>query len=565
MEGRASDPSGARRRPSLRGRPSLRYIRRRSARAAAWIGLASVLVLSAALAITSHLFLHGRFDLTRDREFTLGRATLRVLEGLPGRVTARVMMSRDLPAGFRQHRQRTLDLLREFEARANGRFVVLVDDPGGDSLKRVTALALGVEEVQLQERDHDGMLARKGFFGLVLVHGERKEVFPVIRNLETLEYDLVVRLMRLTGTRRTIGVVEGRPGDQFTFAAPGRPPREGFAANFATLFAGMQQLYDVVPVRLDQEPVPGNVSLLFVAAPRRLTEPEVFRIDQFVMSGRPALFLAPGMDVDLVEAVRAVPADNGYDQLLAHYGLEVSPDLVLEPRRWETVRLDEAPDPEPYPYWIVTGRDGLDAGNPVTASLPDLVFPWVSSLRPDSAAQPATRLAVLARSTDEAWTIAGAQDVFPRPLETYRPEHPGHRPVAALRTGTFASRFADGAPEGVTAEEARGLRRQADGDARVFVVANALFATDFFSGYAEAPGNVPFLLNALDYLALDPDLIHARSRFAPDRALDEARASAFRIPVLAANIALVPLLLVLAWIFASARRRAHERMGEGKT
>ena len=541
----------------------MRLGRKLDARGAAWIGTATALLACLALALVSELFVHARLDLTRTREFTLSSAAIHTLETLPGRVTARVVMSRDLPLEFRRHRQRALDLLREFEARSDGRFVLLQEDPGRDSLRRRTALALGVEEVRLQAHGPDGTQAKKGFFGLVLVHGESKEVFPVLRNLETLEYDLIVRLSRLAGTRRTIGVIEGGAGARFSFQQPGLPAREGFAANFPTVFAEMQALHDVVTPDLDREPVPKNLSLLLVAAPRRLTEREAFRVDQFVMSGGAVLFLTPGMAVDLAGEVRAVPADNGYAQLLEHYGLAVRPDLVLEPRRHERVRLDDDPLPKPYPYWVVTGYESLDAGNPVTAALPGLSFPWVSSVAPDSAAQPGTRLTVLARSSGESWSVSGPQDIFPRPLEDYRPTDTGARVLAALRTGTFTSRDAHGAPAGVTPEERRALRAASPADARVLVVANALFATDFYAGYADAPGNMPFLLNALDHLALGPDLIHVRSRVLPAAMLDETRVRRFGTSVRIAGFTLVPALLLAFGLAARARRERRERRERG--
>ncbi len=533
----------------------MRLDRKLNSRTAAWVGTIAVIVLLAAVALVSEMFVHGRLDLTRGREFTLSKAAVKVLENLPGRVTARVVMSRDLPIQFQQIRARATDLLREFEARSDGRFTVIFEDPGADSLKRQSALSLGIEEVQLQQQSREALQVKKGFFGLALIHGEKKEVFPVLQNLETLEYDLIVRLMRLTSRPRPIGVVEGAPGSEFYFGLPETPIRRGFAANFSGLSAAMSQLYNVSALRLDVIPVPDSLSLLLVAAPRKLTEIEKFRIDQFVMSGKPVIFLTPGMNVDLTVGAGAAPADNEYDDLLAHYGLGVRANMVLEPRQWEMVRFGSSPFPTPYPYWIVPDYETLDGDNPVTAPLQSLSFPWTSSLNIDTAAQPRARIETLVRSTEESWSEDGPQNLYPRELREYYPTEPASHPIAALLTGPVTSRYADGAPEEATDAEKQGLLRESRGDARVLVVANALFATDFYVGYAGALGNPHFLLNALDYLALDPDLIRVRSRQVHEAPLDERIVASLKTPAIVVNLALAPVLLLVLGGVAAVRRR----------
>jgi ABC-type uncharacterized transport system involved in gliding motility auxiliary subunit len=533
----------------------MRLDRKMNSRTAAWVGTLAVIVLLAAAALVSQLFVHGRVDLTRDREFTLSPASLKALRELPGKVTARVVMSRDLPARFQQARTRAVDLLREFEARSEGRFVLVFEDPGSDTLKRQAALSMGIEEVQLQEQSREGLQVKKGFFGIALLRGENKEVFPVLQNLETLEYDLIVRLMRLTRKPRVVGVVEGAAGEEFTLSLQGEEPRRGFAANFPALTAGMRQLYDAQALRLDIIPVPDSVSLLLVAAPRRLTEIEKFRIDQFAMSGRPVIFLTPGMNVDLSTGVTAVPAEDGYADLLAHYGVTVRADLVLEPRQWEMVRFGDALFTTPYPYWIVPGYQSLDGENPVTASLQSLSFPWASSLTIVPSAQPGARIDVLARTSDEAWSEEGPQNLYPRELREYEPGEQGALPLAALVTGPLTSHYSVGAPFDATPAEANGILRESKGDARVLVVGHALFASDFYLSYTHAMGNLHFVLNALDYLALDPDLIGVRSRQIADVPLDEEKVARLKHPAILANLLFIPLLLMAVAAVAAVRRR----------
>lgn len=538
---------------------------KRGSRAAAWVGTLTVLTLATVVALVSQLYLHHRLDLTRDREFTLSRAALKTLDNLPDIVTVRVVMSRDLPTQFQQARTQAVDLLREFEARSNGKFVLVFEDPGKDPVKRQAAASMGIREVQLQEQSDEGVQVKKGYFGIALLYGDKKEVFPVIESLETFEYELVVRLMKLTGRTKTIGIVEGAEGNQMTFALPGaqEPPVRGFASLFGALKSNMEQLYRIAPQYVAWSPIAKDVDLLLVAAPERLSEVEKFRIDQFVLSGRPVVFLTPGMNVDLSAGIGSQPSANQYEDLLAHYGLGVRKNMLLEPRQWELVRFGNAMFPSPYPYWIVPTYNTLNPDNPITAGLQSLSFPWTSSIEVDPAAQPGVKRDTLVSTSDQAWEESGNLYLYPRELNEYRPENQRRFPLAILETGALTSRYAAGAPEGIPPEESTGMLLKSRSASRVLVVSNALFVSDFYVGYVKAAGNENFVLNALDYLVLDPDLIGVRSREIQEFPLDENLKVRAKTPVIIANLAFAPLLLLLWGLMIAVRRRRRKRKGEG--
>src|SRR4051812_35265784 len=110
-----------------------------STRTGAWLGALTLLVILAAAGVVSEQFLHARLDLTRDKEFTLSRAAVKTLEGLPDRVTVRAVISKDLPTQFVQIRTRVEDLLQEFQARSGGKLNVVYEDPGDNEQKRQAA------------------------------------------------------------------------------------------------------------------------------------------------------------------------------------------------------------------------------------------------------------------------------------------------------------------------------------------------------------------------------------------------------------------------------------------
>lgn len=531
-----------------------------SSRAAAWLGAAALLVFLGAAGVASQMFVNGRLDLTRDGKFTLAPASRKALNELPDILTIRAVMSRDLPSRAQQRRLEVVDLLREFEARSGGKLRLVFEDPGEDPARREAAAQLGIEEVELQARERGSLEVKKGYFGLALLYGDRKEVIPVISNMSTFEYDLVVKMKKVTGAVKTVGIVEGPPEGRLTLVLPGegRPTTTGFEQNYPTLKQQMDARFLLRDVDLAAGPVDTTLDLLLVASPGRLEDAEKYRLDQFLMAGKPVLFLSQGMNISMVGGLAGAPSQNNYEDLLAAYGAGVRKNVVLEPFRWEEINYGTNGDQVPYPYWMVATYKTLNAGNPVTANLQRLSFPWTSSLELNPKAQPNVKTEVLVKSTPQAWEETGNVIFTPRPLDAYEPGEPREFPIAALLTGQFISRYAAGLPAGITAQDSAAFRAASRDDARLLVVGNALFATDFYMSYTQAFGNVHFMLNAMDHLTLDADLIRMRSREAGDYPLDEPAVLRLKTPLLIANMLLVPLLLLAIGLFAGIRRRKLE-------
>jgi len=539
-----------------------------STRANAYLGVLTLLVLIAAIGVISEQFLHRRLDLTRDREFTLSSAALKTLDGLPDRITIRAVISKDLPSQFMPIRTRVEDLLQEFQARSNGKLNVVYEDPGADPQKQQEAMSLGVQQVQLQEQSEGDMQIKKGFFGLALVYGDKKEVIPVIQDVETFEYDLVVKLKKLTGSSKTLGVIEGSPGSQFTFTLPGAEGKTnvGFEQNFTDLKQEIEKLYKVETPDLAAGPIPDDIDLLFIAAPTHLSELEKFRIDQYLMKGKSAIFLTPGIDIDLT-SLRGQPTQNGYEDLLARYGLGVRKNVVLEPQHWQLVRFGNSFFPTPYPYWINVDYTTMSASSPITAKLQAISLPWTSSVEIDTTLQDSSDVQVLARTTPGSWEETDGFYFVPKDLQEYVPIAPRSFPLAVLKTAKFKSLYADRLPPSDSAHpiDTAQVLKVAQGKASVLVISNALFATDFYVGYTGATPNLMLILNAIDQLALDPDLINIRSRTLDEAAIDETKKNSARLPVTLVNMALAPVLLLLIGIIIGVRRRNRENSGEART
>ncbi len=533
-----------------------------SSRANAYLSIVTLVVILAVVGLVSQMFFHRRLDLTESKQFTLSKAALHTIGNLPDLVTVKVVMSKDLPTQFLQIRTHVVDLLREFEAQANGKITLVFDDPGESETKRQQATALGIQEVQLQEQSSEGLQIKKGFFGLALTYGDKKEIIPVLQNLESFEYDLVVKLKKLTGSIKTIGILEGSDNNKFTMTLPGPQPKTttGFDENYPALKEEAEKLYKMEKLDPLKGPIAESVDLLLVAAPSHLSETEKFYLDQFLMKGKSVIFLSPGVNLTLGSGINGTASSNGYEDLLAHYGLAVRKDVILEDRNFEFVRFGQSFFPSPYPYWIKVGADGLSATSAITSKLGVISLPWASAIDIDTLQKDSTKVEILASSSKGSWEEANNFVLLPRDLKEFLPVNQKSYPLAVLKSGKLRSFYSDhAAPAGDSSQpvDTTAIIKVAKKEARMLVIGNALFATDFYVGYTQGMTNLHMLLNSMDQLALDPDLITIRSREIANSPIQEGK-KARKIPIVLLNLLLAPGILLAAGIIIGIRRKNRE-------
>ncbi len=530
-----------------------------STRTGAYISVITLIVILGVVAIISQNFMHDRIDLTADKQFTLSKASKNTLAALPDIVTIKAVISKDLPTQFMQIRTHVVDLLQEFEAQSDGKVTLVFDDPGENDKKRTDATSLGIQEVQLQEQSSQGMEIKKGFFGIALLYGDKKEVIPVLQNLQSFEYDIIVKLKKLTEGTKTLGIVEGQEGSRFVLDLPGPQAQQtrGFDDNFPTLKEEARKLYEIKKVDAQTGPVPDDVDLLVIAAPQRLSDMEKFHIDQFIMTGKSALFLTPGVNINLGMGINGNASDNNYEDLLAHYGLSVKKNLILEDQNFQLVRFGNSFFPSPYPFWIITGGEDLNLTNNITSKLGAVSLPWTSSIDIDSSKIDSTsQVEILVSSSAGSWEESGNFFLLPKDLKEYLPVDQKQHPLAVLKSGGFTSFYSD-RPLPDTAMDPTSVLKSTNEPSRILVVGNALFPTDFFIGYTNSVSNLHFMLNSFDQLALDPDLITIRSREINSVPILEDK-KALQYPILLVNMAAAPLLLMIIGVVMVVRRKKME-------
>lgn len=522
-----------------------------------------VLAVAGSLVLLNILGLRafGRTDLTHDKIYTLSQASKETMQGLTDDVTVTAYFTNDLPNPYAGNARYVRDLLEEYRAVSKGHLNFEFIDPVaseseadkaakkdvkrdifGRQFRDQTPMekelaSQGIQPVEIRVLEEDQAQTKRAYMGIVIKHQEKKEVIPVLQDINTLEYDLTSLIRKLTRTKvPVLGL----------FVSQGAQEK---LQRFGTI---LSQLYTIKPVDLASSPsIPDDVDGLFIIGPRQPLSPQAQRaVDQFIMKGKSVAFFLDSVDVDL-KTFQGNPVEHGFGAMLSSYGITLGDAMVLdvqsaqlnvqERRGFMVVSM-----PTPYPFIPVLER--LEGDSAITAGIAGVTFPFPTSV---SAQGTETRKAqVLAMSSKKSWLENKPYNTDPRRdwrNETITPTGP--YPLMVEVSGKIPSAFA--ADAATSNPDGSQLIAESSGDARIIVAGTSGILQDDFMNRA----NQALLLNITDWMLLDPALLAMRARGMTEAPLQKEVSDVTRNAVKYGNILGVPFALAL---FGILRWRMRE-------
>lgn len=287
-------------------------------------------------------FLQVRIDLTKEKRYTLSKATSSLVKRLDDVVQIDVFLKGEFPSGFRKLANTTREFLGLLKDRNSSkirfRFVSPLEDvPGrtmkyGDSLVNMGAVPINLT-VQRDETQSSNIIypvavvSYKGKQSLVnLYPGVNREISQnEINSAEALlEYQFVKTLDRLTNEKKpgiAYSVGNGEPADARTY----------------DLRMALEENYNFGILDINKAPrIPAEVDLLLIVKPtQQFTEEEKLKIDQFVMRGGKLLCFIDNLIAES-DSLSLKPETIAYDRnlnltdLFFRYGLRINTDLVMD-------------------------------------------------------------------------------------------------------------------------------------------------------------------------------------------------------------------------------------------
>jgi len=588
-----------------------------------------------------------RVDLTDGEIYTISPESERILSGLADQVTITYYVSSKIPTAFATLRRDTIDMLEEYGDLSGGRVEVKVVDPvrlveehieakreeerrakedaaaaagadvDGTAPAEEDAGLLAEEEELRWAEEKKQELAQKGIpelqgrsYGVESFSVERfyssieiryldrpAEVIPQHTALESLEYELASRIVKLTMEEKPkVAFFLGKPDERIDAPPDPRLPFDMPARKTHPYEPFLRQVlgatYEVVEIELtESSPIPEDAKLLIVAIPNALSERQVYEIDRSIARGRPAIILASSTTGDLENPQQGLePLSPGLERLFEKWGIAFGRDLVSSRACASVPIVREGPlglamqTMVPFPLCPVATPRGLDQESPLTQGLPGLVFPFASELRVDEAALAASGLALTRLATSsESWLSMWRPDLDRGMLEPPAGGAKGEYLLAALLEGSFPTAFPAGTPlppwtpaapetppaNGETPpaapeDSAEIVPELVASPGRVVVIASADLAKyAALRMYQGSSGNISFLHGAVETMALGQDLVKIRAKTQADRPLRKTTRGERNLAIYG-NLAGVPLLILVLGLVRFAVRRSRARAYEAQ-
>ncbi|HPG49220.1 MAG TPA: Gldg family protein [Spirochaetota bacterium] len=470
-------------------------------------------------------------------------------------------------------------------------------DPSVDKNASVTADLYGVPRLKWkagQDRSGKFIPAGDASFGIVLKLNNRAAIIDisiaptitgrnVITGLDQLEDRINNSVGTMVSSNPRIGYITGHGEVELNDQ---QSPQGG-----AILRQVLSDVYDVQEIDLAAGDIPADLGLVIVNGPRKAyTDQEAYKIDQFLMKGKAALFfldsfneISLGGQNMMGQQPVVVPVDTGLDGLLRAYGVIVNKNIVLDS---SCARGNVNGAIKEFYHVPMIRKAGFDQENVVSKYLKGLAMIKVSSVDIDTAAAKRLKLshATLVSSSDESWQMAGQVNF--NPFFMMPPENEKEMArygLAVLVAGKFDSfykgRAVPGPAAGGKMEAAETITVQKlektvpSGTTKIIVVGSSEITRSYFlmnakriiSSALSDPNdqdkifaNGFFIHSMADYLLGNVYIPEMSSKSLDYNPLDVS-SDGTKLALKAVNIAGVPLLVILAGLLIWKRRSRRKK------
>jgi ABC-2 type transport system permease protein len=549
-----------------------------------------LILLLAAIALNyAASLVHGRFDLTAEKRYTLSRATKTMLGKIDDKLTVEVFLKGNNKSGFRKLANSTEELLQEFKEYSKGRLQFSFTNPldnESDTAKLDTLYRMGLQPYTqvAQSKEGDETSQRTVLPGAMLRYKNKVEVVNFLKGVQTpdeltlfnnaealLEYQFAAAIERMTRT------------DTFAVAyAVGHGELFNVRAGHAMAILGSNYRTDTFNIHT-QPFIPNEYKALVVMKPTQgFSDQDKLKIDQYLVKGGRVLMMVDNLydSMDsLFKTGKYLAYDRGLnlEDLLFKCGVRINQDLVQDMQSAQIPLVVGMQGDKPqvemleWPYFPL-----LSGGNhPITKNLDPVLSQFPNSM--DTVKATGIRKTILLTSSENARVLGAPAEVSvnnARELAGSRAYNRSRIPVAVLLEGKFNSLYANRITTTTIDSLARLYQHPFEAmgkeEGRMIVIADGDIATngvgedgrptpmgfDKYINYQFA--NETFYTNSLDYLIHNSGILDTRSKDLTQRLLDPKKTERNRGFWQILNIGL-PLVLVLlfGFLYQSFRRKKY--------
>ncbi len=520
-----------------------------------------------------------RIDLTSEGRYTLSQPTRQLLTRLEEPVTIEVLLSGEMPAGFKKLSNSTNDLLQEFKSAGRSNFRFRFVKPGEglneeqkntlyDSLAR---MGLNPTNIKAQTKEGEGQEERLVFPGAVITHKGRTTAVDLLQGvsadggLESLnkaealmEYKFANAIRQLSlDTVPLVGylVGNGQPESYEVYDLIENVLKKNYAFRILPI--------DSVPI------IPPVFKAMLITKPTTaFSDEQKLKLDQYVMQGGKLVWMIDNLYAEMDSLQRSqnefIAFDRGLqvEDLLFRYGVRVNQDLLqdLNADRIPSVIGSVGGKPQiqllPWPYFPLLSNY---SGHPIAKNMDYVLSQFPNSI--DTVEAKGIRKNILLASSIDTRLLATPAKVSWQSIQTeddLKTFNKGNQPVAVLLEGSFQSLYANRATAAQRAAlEAAGQPfRTGSPENKMIVIADGDIALNAVT-QNEGPlpmgmnaytkhqyANRDFIQNCIEYLVDESGILETRSKDFTLRLLDKKKLEEGKTKWQLINI-VAPVLLIL--------------------
>jgi gliding-associated putative ABC transporter substrate-binding component GldG len=539
---------------------------------------------------------YTRFDLTKEKRYTLSKATGQIIKSLDNVVYIDVFLKGDFPAGFKKLSKSTEEFLQllkdQNSSKINYRFISPDEEIPGESGKRYadTLAALGAYSINLTVQIKEGQKQQIVFPAALIHYGDKESLVNLysggarvitqqeINEAEALmEYQFMKTLDDLVNPSRPLiaySVGNGEPTGPETY----------------DLQQTLGKNYQLFTLNIDsQKFISDTFSTLIIVKPSKpFSDNEKLKIDQFLMRGGKVLLFIDQLFAEqdsLRFKSQVVAYDRGLnlEDLLFRYGIRINPDLVMD-LQCDYMKFivggNESNPQEEYLHWNYYPLFSSDNNHSINRNLGLVASRFINSI--DTVKAIGIKKTILLSSSLNSRTISTPAIISLNENRNAPQDELFKRsniPSAALLEGHFTSLYKNriGRAEKDSLENyGIPFRDFCEKDNKIIVVADGdVVLNDFSQKYGPLPmglnistidnpqysyqfANREFLMNCIEYLADKPALIAMRNKNIILRLLDLKKVKEQKTTWQFINIALpVVLIILFGFIYQQLRKRKY--------
>ena len=550
------------------------------------VGITIVLLL---VLNTIGSFFFFRFDLTKDKRYTLSPTSLQIIEQVKNPLYIKVYMKGELPAEFKRLQLETRQMLEEFQG-YNSNIVFEFIDPLEDeatSMDNIKELyRKGLTPINISVDDKGKQSQAMVFPWAIAIYDNKEVNIPLLKNImgasttdkvigsvQHLEYSIADALNKITKEKqKKIAIIKGNG--------------ELHEAYIAKFLLQTKESYHIGPFTLDsvtKQPINTlealkKYDLAIIAKPTEaFSESEKQVLDQYIVNGGKTIWLMEQVVAEMdslyspTGSSMAFSRDLNLNDFFFKYGVRIYPDLIKDeqgsPIKLATGEQGSATQFQEF-NWKFAPQVYPQRKHPIVKNLGGIKFDFANAI---DTLKNGIKKTVLLQSSLYSKRIGTPTEINLNSVneETTPADYlnKGTIPLAVLLEGNFHSMFENRVLAfDQTNFQASGKSGKmiviSDGDVIKNQLDKNLLPVEL--GYDQRSGNLydnkDFLMNCVNYLLDDTGLINIRSKDLDLPLLDKEKVYENYTYIQFLTIGLpIVILAAFGFLFTFLRKRKYSR------